>query len=120
MRWSLFLRKLQAFRPANLLKKRHQHRYFPVKLARFSSIVFFTEHLRWLVFKISNSNILFKNFLGVPLRHSKSLITFNSHNDKLNLKMYSLTKNFSVTDLEQTRRDLIETLTTLLFFSTSE
>ena len=68
---------------------------------------FFTEHFRWLVFKISNSNILFKDFSGIPLRHSKSLITCNSHNDKLTLKVYSLTKNFSVTGLEQTRRDLI-------------
>ena len=80
----------------------------------------FTEHFLWLVLKISNSNILFKDFSVIPLKHSKSLITCNPHNDKLNLKMYSLTKNVSVVDLEQTQRDLIQTLTTLLFFSTSE
>ena len=31
--WSLFLIKLQAFRPTTLLKKRHQHRCFPVNIA---------------------------------------------------------------------------------------
>ena len=87
-------------------KKWLQHRYFTVKLARFPS-TFFTEHFRWLVFKISNSVILLKDFSGISLRHSKSLITCNSHNDKVNLKIYSLTKNFSVADVEQTRRDLI-------------
>ena len=75
------------------MKRRLQHRHFPVKVARFSS-TFFTDYMGWLVFKISNSNILFKDFSGIPLRHSKSLITCNSHNDKLNLKMHSLTKNF--------------------------
>ena len=39
--WSLFLI------PATLLK-RLQHRCFPVKLAKFLRISFFTEHLRWL------------------------------------------------------------------------
>ena len=115
---SLF-KKASGPQGCKFIKKRLQDRYFPLKLARFSS-TYFTEHFRWLVFKISDTNILFKDFLGIPLRHSKSLIvTCNSHNDKLNFKMYSLTKTFSVTDLEQTRRDLIETLTTLLFFSTS-
>ena len=45
------------------IQKRLQHRYFPVKLARFSS-TFFTEHFQWVVFKISNSNILLKDFSG--------------------------------------------------------
>ena len=56
----------------------------------------------------------FVNFTGkiYTLTHSKPLITCNSHSDKPNLKMHSLTKNLfrysvSVTDLEQTRRDLI-------------
>ena len=44
------------------IKKRLQHSYFPVKLTRFSRALFFTEHLRWLVFKTNNSNKLFKRF----------------------------------------------------------
>ena len=38
LRWSLFLEKLQAERPAAVLKKRLQHMCFPV-----------TEHLRWML-----------------------------------------------------------------------
>ena len=33
--WSLFLIKLQAFRPATLIKKRIEHRCFPVKFTKF-------------------------------------------------------------------------------------
>ena len=89
---SLF-KKVSGPQTCKFIKRRLQHKYFPVKLERFSSTLF-REHFRWLVFKISNSNILFKDFSRTPLRHSKSLITCNSHNDKLNLKMHSLTKNF--------------------------
>ena len=71
------------------ITKRLQHSYFPVKLARFS---FFTEHFRCLVFKASNTNTLLKDFSAIPLTHNWSLITCNSHNDKLYLKMHSLTK----------------------------
>ena len=38
--WSLFLIKLQAKRPAFLLKKRHQHRYFSVNIAKLLRTVF--------------------------------------------------------------------------------
>ena len=47
--------------------------------------------LRWLVFKISNSKIPFKDFSGIPLTHNKPRITCNSHNYKLNLKMHPKT-----------------------------
>ena len=105
-------KKASGSQACKFIKKGLQHRYFPMKLARFSRTLFFTEHLLWLFFKISNSNNLFKYFSVIPLKHNKSLITCNSHNDKLNLKMHSLTKNLfqysaSVTDLEQSRRDLI-------------
>ena len=96
MRWSLFLRKLQALRHANSFKKVFSTGIFLWNWQDFQAL-FFTEHFRWLVFKLSNSNILFKDFSGIPLRHSKSLVTCNPRNDKLNLKMYSLTKDFSVT-----------------------
>ena len=32
----------------NFIKKNLQHRYFPVKLAKFLRAPFFTEHLRWV------------------------------------------------------------------------
>ena len=87
---SLF-KKASDTQAYKFIKKRLQHRHLLVKLAKFSS-AFFTEYFRWLVFKISNSNILFKGFSGIPPRRTKSLITCNSHNDKLNSKIYSLTK----------------------------
>ena len=51
----------------NLIKKRLQHRCFPVKFAKFIRTPFSTVHLGWLLFKISNSNNLFKDFLAVFL-----------------------------------------------------
>ena len=43
--WSLFLIKLQAFRPA---KRDSQHMYFPVSIVKFLRINFI-EHPRWLL-----------------------------------------------------------------------
>ena len=49
--WSLFVIKLQAFRPGcNLIKKRLQHRCFSVKFGKFLRTSIFTEHLRWIFF----------------------------------------------------------------------
>ena len=62
---SLF-KKASDLQACKFIKKRLQPRYFPVKFARFSTALF--QHLRWLA-------------------------TCNSHNDKLYLKMHSLTKN---------------------------
>ena len=49
--WSLFVIKFPAFKPANLLKKRLQHRYFHINIAKFLRTAFFIEHLRQLLFK---------------------------------------------------------------------
>ena len=38
--WSLFFNKVAGLRPATLFKKRLQHRYFPVNIAKFSRSVF--------------------------------------------------------------------------------
>ena len=62
--WSLFLIKLQAFRKVaglqtfnkvqvcNFIKRRFQHRYFPVNIAKFLSTTFFTEHHQRLLLAI--------------------------------------------------------------------
>ena len=50
----------------NFIKMRLQRRYFPVKFAKFSRAGSFTKHLRWLLFKISYSNNLFKDFSAIP------------------------------------------------------
>ena len=50
--WSLFFNKVSGLRPSglqNVLKKRLQHRCFPVKFARFLRTSIFTEHLWWLL-----------------------------------------------------------------------
>ena len=44
-----FLIKLQAFRPAMLLKKRLQHSCFPVTIAKCLRTAFSTENLLWLL-----------------------------------------------------------------------
>ena len=43
--WSPFLGKLQVLKPTNLLKRRLQHRYFPVNIAKLLKTVFSIEHL---------------------------------------------------------------------------
>ena len=66
--------------PSDFFKKRLQHKYFPVKFLRTR---FSTEQLWWLLFKIRNSNNLFKDVSLISLTHNQSLMTCNSHNDKL-------------------------------------
>ena len=44
LRWSIFLIKLQAL-ACNVIKKRPQHRCFPVKFEKFLKTPLFTEHL---------------------------------------------------------------------------
>ena len=75
----------------NLIKKRLQLKYFPIK---FSKAPFSTEQLQRLLFKINNRNNLFKD--AKSLTHNQSLTTWNSHNDKL------IRQSIFVTDLEQT------------------
>ena len=45
--WSLFLIKLQA--SGNFIKKRIQHRRFPLNIEKFLRTAFFIEHLWWLL-----------------------------------------------------------------------
>ena len=129
----MFLKSLQislekpcvAGSPAcKFFEKRLQHKYFPVKLLR---TLFSTEHLRWLIFKIRNSNNLFKDVSAISLTHSQSLITYNSHNDKLIWKSNPFTYP-NLVPIEhfcnrfRTNSLLPEidlTLTTLVFFCTS-
>ena len=47
---SLFLNKVASLRPATLLKKSLWHRCFPLNFSKFLRTLFFTEHLRWLLF----------------------------------------------------------------------
>ena len=46
---SLFLKKLQASRPATWPKKRLWHMCFPVNFAKFLRTPFVIEHFRWLL-----------------------------------------------------------------------
>ena len=48
---SLF-KKVAKLRPCNIIKKRLQHRYFPVSFAKFLRTPLFTEHLQWLLLVI--------------------------------------------------------------------
>ena len=48
--WNLSFIRLQAFRPATLLK-RDSNRCFTVNIAKFLRTAFLIEHLRWLLLK---------------------------------------------------------------------
>ena len=43
--WSLFFNKVAGLRPESILKKRLQHRCFPLNLVKFLKNSFFKEHL---------------------------------------------------------------------------
>ena len=45
----LFLSKVAAHKACNFIKKRLQHRCFPLKFAKLLRTPFLTEHLRWLL-----------------------------------------------------------------------
>ena len=47
------LKRDSNLRPATLLKKRLQHRCFPVNIAKFLRTAFFIEDLRWLLLKVA-------------------------------------------------------------------
>ena len=47
--WSLFFIKVASLMPATFLKKRLQHRCFPLDFAKFLRTPFFTVHLRRLL-----------------------------------------------------------------------
>ena len=53
--------KVAGLKACNFIKNRLQHRCFPIKFTNFLRTPFFTEHFRWLLLKIMNSN----NYLRV-------------------------------------------------------
>ena len=61
-----FFKKASGPQGCNLLK-RDPTQVFSCEIDKIFKSSFFTEHVRCLAFKISNSNILFKDFSGIPL-----------------------------------------------------
>ena len=47
---SLF-NKVAGIQASNFIKKRLQHKFFPVKIAKFLKTASFIKHLRWLLLK---------------------------------------------------------------------
>ena len=86
------------------IKKRLQHKCFPVKLLRTP---FSTEQRRWLLFKINNRNKSVKRcFSDIPYPQPISS-NLQLSQWQTNLKIHSLNKHFFrqsffVTDLQQT------------------
>ena len=68
MCWSLFLRKLQAVRLANLLKADSNTSISLSNWRDAPALFSIDTYLRQLVFKISNSNILSKDFSRIPVK----------------------------------------------------
>ena len=69
LRWETPALAALALMPAtcNFIKKRLQHKCISVKVLRTP---FSTEQLRWMLFKISNSNNLLKNVSAISLTHN--------------------------------------------------
>ena len=57
------LNKAADLKAWNFIKKRLQHRSFPVKFAKFFKITFPTEHLRWLLLEMERRFIAFPFFI---------------------------------------------------------
>ena len=72
--WSLFFNKVSFERSATLLKKRLQHRCFPVKFAKYLRASFFTEHLRWLLL-----NFVLKQSYMTAFALSNSFLKFSEN-----------------------------------------
>ena len=87
LRWNFFLINLKALSPATLLKK-SPTQWISCEICEIFKKTFFYSAPR-LLFKISNSNNLFKDFLGCLL-HNKSLIICYLNNDKLTWKYIHL------------------------------
>ena len=70
--FATFTRKIHVLEPHF---KKASNTGILCEISKIFKSTFFTEYLRWLVFKISNSNSLLKDFSGIPLTHSIFLIT---------------------------------------------
>ena len=55
--WTFFFDKVAGMGPANLLKKRLQHRCSPVNLAKFFDNTFSIEHFWWLFLKSASRGV---------------------------------------------------------------
>ena len=70
--WNLFLIKIQAWRPATLLKKRLQHRCFPVNVAKFLITATFIEDLWRQLLEFTRNIDRFFDFLNPRHPFAKS------------------------------------------------
>ena len=52
--WSAFFNKVTDLKYVTLLKKKCQHGFFPVNIAKFLRAAFYLKHLWWLVLKITS------------------------------------------------------------------
>ena len=82
---SLF-KKVAGLKPWNIIKKRLQHRSFPVKCAKFLRTAFLTEHLRWLLLVIisltPDSSLNKQTFPSQRVTFLKQPIMYNFIDDK--------------------------------------
>ena len=59
------LKNIAGPQAGNFIIKRLQDKWFPVEFVKFLRAPFFTNHLWLLLFKISDSNNLFKDFSAI-------------------------------------------------------
>ena len=91
----LFVKIVKGYKLLTVCAKKLQAlRYETLSKRDFNTVGF-----KWNFFKISNSNNLFEDFPAMSLTHNKSLVTCNSHNDKLIWKCIYLPKCYSEKNL---------------------
>ena len=80
--WGVFFNEIAGPQNCNFIKKRLQHRLFPVKFAKRLRAPSFTEHLQWLLVKCSGfqtpANMLFCEFRKI----CKNIFSFDRIREK--------------------------------------
>ena len=85
--WSLYLKTLEAWWPATLLKKRLQHRCFLVNIAKFLRTAFFIEHFTGCFWG------KFCRFLSMFFSYKVLIASLDSKFSESTFKDQSLAKN---------------------------
>ena len=102
--WSLFFNKVAGLQEINFIKKRYQHKCFPVEIGKFLRTPFFTKHLRWLL-TCKSSDLIFFLF---PYRATHNLFMLVNKHVKQTVPVESTTEQLhKVSSFCRLSRDLI-------------
>ena len=105
---SIILKNLQL-KACNFIKKRHQHRCFSVKFAKFLRPPFFIEHLRWLLLQLRYLLLYFFKKIIIQLNSYFATLLWCTNNfcfsthclmyEKSNLFVYKFVVNCQIFEI---------------------